>query len=79
MVILLKTGSNAYVKQLVDRLTAFTATQFGSDVTVSFGGDVAKTIALSEPMVHGKIMNIIQICLVIFPSRRWSSAPRWPA
>ena len=31
MVILLKTGSNAYVKQLVDRLTAFTQVQFGSD------------------------------------------------
>ena len=66
MVILLKTGSNAYVKQLVDRLTAFTQAQFGSDVTVSFGGDVAQTIALTDTMVHGKIMNIIQICLVIF-------------
>jgi outer membrane lipoprotein-sorting protein len=66
MVILLKTGSNAYVKQLVDQLTAFTHTQFGQELTVSFGGDVAQTIALTDTMIHGKIMNIIQICLVIF-------------
>lgn len=66
LVILLRTGSNAYIKGLVDRLEAFTAKQFGPDITVSFGGDVAQTIALTDTMVHGKILNIVQICLAIF-------------
>lgn len=66
LIILLRTGSNAYISGLVDRLEAFTASHFGPDITVSFGGDVTQTIALTDTMVHGKIMNIIQICLAIF-------------
>lgn len=64
--ILLKTGSNAYIKTLVDKLEAHTKMAFGPDVRVSFGGDVAQTIALTDTMVHGKILNIVQIALAIF-------------
>ncbi|XZG70410.1 outer membrane lipoprotein-sorting protein [Chitinibacteraceae bacterium HSL-7] len=64
--ILLKTGSNAYIKQLVQQLETQTGAAFGPDVTVSFGGDVAQTIALTDTMVDGKIRNIIQIALAIF-------------
>lgn len=66
MVILLRTGSNNYIKGLVNKLKDFTAKEFGPDVTVSFGGDVAQTIALTETMVAGKVMNIAQICLAVF-------------
>ncbi|WP_339936905.1 outer membrane lipoprotein-sorting protein [Undibacterium luofuense] len=64
--ILLKTGSNAYIKQLVNNLQAHTQKAFGPDIKVSFGGDVAQTIALTDTMVKGKILNIVQIALAIF-------------
>lgn len=64
--ILLKTGSNAYIKTLVDKLEDHTKHAFGPNVRVSFGGDVAQTIALTDTMVQGKILNIVQIALAIF-------------
>lgn len=64
--ILLKTGSNAYIKTLVDKLRAHTERVFGPEVKVSFGGDVAQTIALTDTMVKGKVLNIVQIALAIF-------------
>lgn len=64
--ILLKTGSNAYIKTLVDKLKVQTAQAFGPEVKISFGGDVAQTIALTDTMVEGKIRNILQIALAIF-------------
>ena len=66
IVILLKTGSNAYIGQLIDRIRARAATLFGDDVTLSFGGDAAASVALTDTMVHGKLLNIVQICLAIF-------------
>jgi predicted RND superfamily exporter protein len=66
LTILLKTGSNAYIKDLVGRLESYAAAQFGPDITVRFGGDVTQTIALTDTMVHGKILNIIQICCAVF-------------
>lgn len=64
--ILLKTGGNAYIKSLVDKLKAHTDGAFGPNVKISFGGDVAQTIALTDTMVQGKILNIVQIALAIF-------------
>ena len=64
--ILLKTGSNAYIKTLVEKLQKHTQQVFGPGVTVSFGGDVAQTIALTDTMVKGKLQNIVQIALAIF-------------
>lgn len=64
--LLLKTGSNAYIKTLVDKLTQASKELFPAQVSVSFGGDVAQTIALTDTMVEGKIRNIVQIALAIF-------------
>lgn len=64
--VLLKTGSNAYVKTLVDKLKAHAQQAFPPEVKVSFGGDVAQTIALTDTMVKGKILNIVQIALAVF-------------
>lgn len=64
--LLLKTGSNAYIKQLVSALEAEARQQFGPDITVSFGGDVTQTIALTDTMVQGKLLNILQISLAVF-------------
>lgn len=64
--ILLKTNSNVYIKELVTKLEDETRKAFGPQVKVSFGGDVVQTIALTDTMVRGKIMNIVQIALAIF-------------
>lgn len=64
--ILLRTGSNAYIKTLVDKLQEQIKQSFGPEVKVSFGGDVAQTIALTDTMVHGKILNIVQIAAAVF-------------
>lgn len=64
--ILLKTGSNAEVKRLLDGLTAHMTRVFGTSVKISLGGDIVQTIALTDTMVKGKILNIIQIALAIF-------------
>lgn len=64
--ILLKTGSNAEIKVLVDKLKAHTDQQFGNKVRISFGGDVTQTIALTDTMVRGKLLNIAQIGLAVF-------------
>lgn len=64
--ILLKSGSNAYVKDLVNKLEGETREAFGPNIKVSFGGDVVQTIALTDTMVKGKIRNIVQIALAIF-------------
>ncbi len=64
--ILLKTGSNAYIKSLVDQLKEHTSRVFGPGIKVSFGGDATQTIALTDTMVKGKVLNIVQIALAIF-------------
>lgn len=63
---LLKTGGSATVRVLLDRLKARAATLFGPGVTVSFGGEAAQTIALSDTLIKGKLLNIAQIAFAIF-------------
>jgi len=63
---LLKTGGSADVRVLLDQLRAHAAQAFGPDVKVSFGGEVAQTIALSDTLIKGKILNIGQIALAVF-------------
>ena len=64
--VLLKTGSNAAIKELIAEIRGFAEREFPSHVTLSFGGDTAMTLALSEAMVHGKMRNIVQICVAVF-------------
>lgn len=64
--VLLRTGSNAYIKDLITDLKTYSATALPPGVRLSFGGDTAMTIALSEAMVYGKIRNILQICVAVF-------------
>lgn len=64
--LLLKTGSNAYVKALLERLQQHMAQTYGPDVTISFGGDLIQTIVLTDTMVKGKVLNIVQLSVAIF-------------
>ncbi len=63
--LLLKTGSNAVIEKLVAQLQQAAREIFPADVQVSFGGDVAQTIALTETMVQGKLINIAAVAAVI--------------
>ncbi len=62
----LKTDSSAYIESLIAKLNAYAATRFDSSVHFSIGGNVAEAAALNEAMVHGKILNILQIGAVVF-------------
>ncbi len=63
--VFLKTDSSTFLQELIARLDDFLPTQFGDDMRIRIGGSVAQTAALNEVMVHGKILNIIQISGVI--------------
>src|SRR2546428_6938965 len=63
--VFLKTDSSIFLQQLVAKLSDFLPSHFGAQVRVRIGGSVAQTAALTEVMVHGKILNIIQIGTVI--------------
>lgn len=66
LTILLKTGSNQIVEDLVHRLEREAQASFGPTIKVSFGGDVTQTMALTDTMVRSKLLNILQIALAIF-------------
>ncbi len=66
IMVFLRTDNTIYVQKLIDRLKAYAATQFGSDVRIKIGGTSPENTALTEVMVHGKILNIVQIGAVVF-------------
>lgn len=64
--IMLRTNSNAEIEALVGDLAERAAREFPAGVTVSFGGEVAQTLAVTDVMVRSKLLNILQILTVIF-------------
>jgi len=64
--LLLKNGGSAQVRALLDTLQAHTAQAFGAGVRVSFGGEAAQTIALSDTLIRGKLLNMAQMALAVF-------------
>ena len=66
MTAFLKTDSSAYIESLLPKLKAFAAERLGDRATLNIGGSVPQGAALNEVMVHGKILNIMQIGAVVF-------------
>ena len=64
--VMLRTNSNAEIDRLVAELHAAAQRVVPPGVTVSFGGEVAQTLAVTEVMVRSKLLNIAQILGVIF-------------
>ena len=64
--LLLKNAGSAPVRVLMDQLQAHTARVFGKDLRVSYGGEAAQTIALSDTLIKGKLLNIAQMAAAIF-------------
>jgi hypothetical protein len=61
----LKTDSSAYIENLITGLRAFTKERFPARYRVSIGGGITQGVALNEIMVHGKILNIVQVGAII--------------
>lgn len=66
LTVFLKTDSSAYIEKLVEKIHAFTALHFDQNVHIGIGGSVPQGAALNEVMVYGKILNILQITVVVF-------------
>ena len=66
LTVFLKTDSSAYIEKLVEKINAFTAVNFNKNVHIGIGGSVPQGAALNEVMVYGKILNILQIAVVVF-------------
>jgi hypothetical protein len=66
MTVFLKTDSSAYLEELLPKLKEFAAEKLGDQATLHIGGGVPQGAALNEEMVHGKILNIVQIGAVVF-------------
>lgn len=64
--VFIKSDSSANFESLVHKINDFTAKNFPKDVRVRVGGGLAEGAALSEVMVHGKVLNIVQIGAVVF-------------
>ncbi len=62
----IKSDSTAGFEQLAEKIRTFAAARFENDVRVRIGGGLAEGAALSEVMVHGKVLNIVQIAGVVF-------------
>jgi uncharacterized protein len=65
ILVLLKTDSTAYTQELISKLKTTLPAKFGGQVRIEFGGDLAETAALTETIVHEKLLNIVQIAAVI--------------
>ncbi|MBB1087929.1 outer membrane lipoprotein-sorting protein [Lysobacter sp. SG-8] len=64
--VMLRTHSNAEIAALVDHLRDVAGAVIPDGTSVSFGGEVAQTLAVTDVMVRSKLLNIIQILAVIF-------------
>ena len=63
--VFLKTDSSTYLQELIAKLNNFLPAHFGNNVRVRIGGGAPVGAAMNEVMVHGKILNILQISGVI--------------
>jgi predicted RND superfamily exporter protein/outer membrane lipoprotein-sorting protein len=64
--VLLKSDSSAAFTLLTTQLRQFLQQNHMTDVSVEIGGSVAGSTALTDVMVHQKLLNIAQIIAVIF-------------
>jgi predicted RND superfamily exporter protein len=61
-----KTDSSAFVDDINSRILPVIAENFPPGVTVRLGGSVTTPSAMNDVMVRGKIMNVLQILVVVF-------------
>ena len=63
--VFLRNDSTAYGEHLLARVREHVATTFPPGYVVRYSGTVASSAALTEAMVHGKVLNMAQIAAII--------------
>ncbi len=63
--VFVKTDGTAYSQDLIRRVREYARTGFGPEVEVEVGGGTAATVALTETIVHEKVLNILQIMAAV--------------
>ena len=63
--VFVKTDGTAYSQDLIGRVRELARTGFGPEVEVEVGGGTAATVALTETIVHEKVLNILQIMAAV--------------
>lgn len=66
LVVWMKNDSSRYAADMVSRIRQFIGPKLPEGVTIQIGGSVPQTSALSETLVHGKLLNIAQMIAVVF-------------
>ena len=66
LIVWMKNDSSKYAEQMVRKVREFVGPKLPPGVTIQIGGSVPQTSALSEVLVHGKILNIMQMITVVF-------------
>lgn len=61
----LREERTAITEALIRRIQALVFQYFGEDVSARFGGTAANAVAITEVMVHDKLINMIQVVLVV--------------
>ena len=62
----LKTDATETAKELIDVVEQYKAAHFPPDVTVGVAGSAPVTLALNDVIIHGKILNILQMMAITF-------------
>lgn len=63
--IFLKTDSSAYISQLIEALNPHLKAVYPDNVVTMVGGSASLSTALTDVMVHGKLVNILQIGVIV--------------
>ncbi|MCC6766412.1 MAG: MMPL family transporter [Deltaproteobacteria bacterium] len=63
--VFLRNDSTEYGEHLLERVRAEVARTFPPDFVVRYSGTIASSAALTEAMVHGKVLNMAQIGVII--------------
>jgi predicted RND superfamily exporter protein len=67
--VFLRNDSTASGEHLLTRVREYVATHFPPDYKIEYSGTIASSAALTEAMVHGKVMNMAQIgCIIVVVS-----------
>ncbi len=63
--VFLRNDSTRYGEDLLARVRRYVAESFPPELTVRYSGTIASNAALTEVMVHGKVLNMAQIAFII--------------
>lgn len=64
VLILVKSDSTRFAKTLIDHVVELGAKLLPPDVSVQIAGSLASNVALSDTLISGKLLNIVQISLI---------------